>query len=391
MAEIRVERVTKLFKGVRAVDDVSLTIRDGQFMVLLGPSGCGKTTLLRSIAGLEQIDGGLVVIGERNVTDLPPRKRNIAMVFQSYAVFPHMTVFENIAFGLRMRKAPKGDVVRHVREAAELLHIENLLDRYPSQTSGGQRQRIAVARALAMQPQVLLMDEPLSNLDALLRLEARAELKRLLSEIGATTIYVTHDQVEALSMGDQVAVMRSGKLVQVADPLAIYDAPVDRFVGGFIGNPPMNFLPATVARRNGGMVAVLDGAGEVPLDGTGDGVSEHLDRPLLMGVRAENIELTTSPRSGELRGRCLVVEPLGSHNLVTLQVGDEQLKATTRPDDPIRPDEEVGIRIDAGRIRWLDAEHGVAIDHAADVGPGAGGGALRPEEREEDAPATPAG
>ena len=181
MAEIRVERVTKLFKGTRAVDDVSLTVADGEFMVLLGPSGCGKTTLLRSIAGLEQINGGRIVIGERDVTELPPRKRNIAMVFQSYAVFPHMTVFENVAFGLRMRRAPKADVDRQVREAAELLHIENLLDRFPAQTSGGQRQRIAVARALAMKPQVLLMDEPLSNLDALLRLEARAELKRLLS------------------------------------------------------------------------------------------------------------------------------------------------------------------------------------------------------------------
>src|SRR3990170_5525291 len=266
MAEIRVERVTKLFKGARAVDDVSLTIDDGELMVLLGPSGCGKTTLLRSIAGLEQIDGGRIVIGDRNVTELPPRRRNIAMVFQSYAVFPHMTVFDNIAFGLRMRHATKADVDRHVRDAAELLHIENLLDRFPAETSGGQRQRIAVARALAMQPQVLLMDEPLSNLDALLRLEARAELKRLLGEIGATTIYVTHDQVEAMSMGDQVAVMRTGKLVQVADPLTIYDGPVDRFVGGFIGNPPMNFLSATIERRDAGAVAVLGSAGEVTLE-----------------------------------------------------------------------------------------------------------------------------
>ena len=381
MAEIRVERVSKIYKQSRAVDDVSLTINDGEFMVLLGPSGCGKTTLLRSIAGLEQIDGGRIVIGDRDVTELPPRKRNIAMVFQSYAVFPHMTVFENIAFGLRMRKASKTDVTKQVREAAELLHIENLLDRFPAQTSGGQRQRIAVARALAMQPQVLLMGEPLSNLDALLRLEARAELKRLLNEIGSTTIYVTHDQVEAMSMGDRVAVMRSGKLVQVGDPLTIYDGPVDRFVGGFIGNPPMNFLPVNVARRDGNRVAMLADAGEVPLsrqDAMGD-----RGGPALLGIRAENVEIVGPDGPGSLRARVLVIEPLGSHNLVTLAVGAEQLKATTRPDKRLERDQAVGVRIDPDRIRWLDAERGVALD-TTDAGPGAGLGAPRPEERDPD-------
>jgi len=382
MAEIRIERVTKLFKGTRAADDVSLTIGDGEFMVLLGPSGCGKTTLLRSIAGLEQIDGGRIVIGDRDVTELPPRRRNIAMVFQSYAVFPHMTVFENIAFGLRMRRAAKGDIDRQVREAAELLHIENLLDRFPAETSGGQRQRIAVARALAMEPQVLLMDEPLSNLDALLRLEARAELKRLLGEIGSTTIYVTHDQVEAMSMGDRVAVMRAGKLVQVSDPLTIYDAPVDRFVGGFIGNPPMNFLPARAERRDGGRVAVLEDAGEVRL-----AEGEDLDGPVLLGIRAENVELVEAGSTGVLHGRVLVVEPLGSHNLVTLQVGAEQLKATTRPDHRLERDQEVGIRIDADRIRWLDAEREVAIGADAVAGPGAGLGPVTAEERDAGTPA----
>ena len=359
MAEIRVERVTKLFKSVRGVDDVSLTINDGEFMVLLGPSGCGKTTLLRSIAGLEQIDGGRIVIGERDVTALPPRKRNIAMVFQSYAVFPHMTVFDNIAFGLRMHRASSANITKQVNEAAELLHIDNLLDRYPAQTSGGQRQRIAVARALAMQPQVLLMDEPLSNLDALLRLEARAELKRLLAEIGSTTIYVTHDQVEAMSMGDRVAVMRTGRLVQVADPLTIYDGPVDRFVGGFIGNPPMNFLSAIIERRKGAAVVVLPDVGEVPLGGDAD-LGDHAG-PVLLGIRAENVEVRPSPSNGAVRARVLVVEPLGSHNLVTLQIGAEQLKATTRPDERLERDQEVAVVIDAARIRWLDAEHGVAL------------------------------
>src|SRR5918992_1498904 len=275
MAEIRLDRVTKLFGDVRAVDDVDLTIRDGEFMVLLGPSGCGKTTLLRSIAGLEQIDTGRVRIGARHVTVLPPRKRRIAMVFQSYAVCPQLSVFENIAFGLRMTKVPKPDLKRRVESVADLLHISDLLTRYPSQVSGGQRQRIAVARAIAMEPQVLLMDEPLSNLDALLRLEVRAELKRLLLEIGSTTVYVTHDQVEALSMGDRIAVMRAGKLVQVGDPLTIYDAPVDMFVGGSIGNPPMNFLQTRIERRNGSAVAVLEGAGEVAIDGRSAAAQRH--------------------------------------------------------------------------------------------------------------------
>jgi multiple sugar transport system ATP-binding protein len=379
MAEINVERVTKLFKQTRAVDDVSLTVDDGEFMVLLGPSGCGKTTLLRSIAGLEQIDGGRIVIGGRDVTDLPPRRRNISMVFQSYAVFPHMTVFDNIAFGLRMRKASKADVRRHVNEAAELLHIENLLDRYPAQTSGGQRQRIAVARALAMQPQVLLMDEPLSNLDALLRLEARAELKRLLNEIGSTTIYVTHDQVEAMSMGDRVAVMRSGRLVQVGDPLTIYDGPIDRFVGGFIGNPPMNFLPATIERRNGAAHAALPDVGEIPIDAAD---ARGHTGPVLLGIRAENVELLENGEGRGLHGRVLVVEPLGSHNLVTLQVGGEQLKATTRPDQRFERDQDVTVVIDVERIRWMDAEREVALDAGEAVDPDRDHGAPTPEERD---------
>ena len=382
MAEIRIERVSKLFKGARAVDDVSLTIDDGEFMVLLGPSGCGKTTLLRTIAGLEQVDGGRIVIGGREVTDLPARKRNIAMVFQSYAVFPHMTVFDNIAFGLRMHRATKGEIDRHVRDAAELLHIENLLDRYPAQTSGGQRQRIAVARALAMQPQVLLMDEPLSNLDALLRLEARAELKRLLNEIGSTTIYVTHDQVEAMSMGDRVAVMRTGKLVQVGDPLTIYDGPVDRFVGGFIGNPPMNFLPAMIERRDGGSVAVLAGVGEVRLAADDDAAGHS--GPALLGIRAENVEVQPAGADSTLAGRVLVVEPLGSHNLVTLQVGAEQLKATTRPEVRLARDQEVALTIDASRIRWLDAEREVALGEPGTVDAQVDHGPITPEERDAE-------
>lgn len=373
MAQIRLERVTKLFKLVKAVDDVDLTIADGEFMALLGPSGCGKTTLLRSIAGLEEIESGRILIGERDVTGLPPRHRRIAMVFQSYAVFPHMTVFENIAFGLRMAKVRDDELKRRVNAAADLLHISELLQRYPAQTSGGQRQRIAVARAIAMESGVILMDEPLSNLDALLRLEMRAELKRLLKEIGSTTIYVTHDQVEALSMGDRIAVMRAGQIVQVGDPLAIYDAPADRFVGGFIGNPPMNFLPAQLEQADGGLVAVVDGGGRIPLPEPPPELVRRAGRPVLVGIRAENIEVRRAEDhvAGTVPARALVVEPLGSHNLITLALGEVRVKATTRPDYAIAPDEDVALAIDVRRIRWLDAESGTAIGpdpqpHAAD-------------------------
>src|SRR5205814_5452879 len=225
MAEILIERISKTYAGGKtpAVDDVSLTVRDREFMVLLGPSGCGKTTLLRMLAGLEYPDAGRVLIGDRDVTDLPPRKRGIAMVFQSYAVFPHLAVFENIAFGLRMQKRPNEEVKRRVTEAAGMLQLEPYLQRYPAQLSGGQRQRVAVARAIVMEPAVLLMDEPLSNLDALLRLQFRAALKKLVSEVKTTTVYVTHDQVEALSLGDRIAVMREGQIVQVGEPMVVYD------------------------------------------------------------------------------------------------------------------------------------------------------------------------
>jgi multiple sugar transport system ATP-binding protein len=364
VSQIRLERIVKTFKEVRAVDDVSLTIEQGEFMVLLGPSGCGKTTLLRSIAGLEDIDAGSVVIGDRDVTALPPRNRKIAMVFQSYAVFPHMNVFENIAFGLRMQKLGKAVIDQRVRSSADLLHIEDLLERYPSQVSGGQRQRIAVARAIAMESEVLLMDEPLSNLDALLRLEMRAELKRLLSQIGSTTVYVTHDQVEAMSMGDRIAVMRAGKILQLGRPLDIYDAPVDRFVGGFIGNPPMNFVTATIGGSAGKLEATLEGAGAFGVDRAHHPLlSAFADRAVTVGIRAEAIEVAepATVATDLLRARVLVVEPLGSHDLLTVSLAGQQIKVQTRPNVGVRANDEIRLRFEPDRIVWLDPDSGRSV------------------------------
>jgi multiple sugar transport system ATP-binding protein len=353
MADVSFQNVRKSSGKVAAVDDVDLDVTDGEFVVLLGPSGCGKTTLLRCLAGLEKVDSGRVRIGGRDATDLPPRRRRISMVFQSYAVFPHMRVFDNIAFGLRMQKERKAAVRERVKSSAELLHIEDLLDRYPAQLSGGQRQRVAVARAIATKSDVLLMDEPLSNLDALLRLEMRAELKALLRQLGATTIYVTHDQVEALSMGDRIAVMKMGRIVQVDSPLAVYDDPADTYVGGFIGTPPMNFLEAEVedgrVRLSGGAILLPDAAPEL----------EH--RKLLLGIRAEAITVEDEPREDTIRATVIVLEPLGSHNLLTVRSGEDMLKVATPP-HLFRPiDSDVWLRIEPERIRWMDRETGDAI------------------------------
>jgi multiple sugar transport system ATP-binding protein len=364
MAHVRFQGVTKLFGDVAAVDNVDLEVSDGEFVVLLGPSGCGKTTLLRCLAGLERVDGGRVEIGGRDATDLPPRKRRIAMVFQSYAVFPHMRVYDNVAFGLKMQKESKATIKERVEGAAGLLHIEDFLDRYPAQLSGGQRQRVAVARALATNADVLLMDEPLSNLDALLRMEMRAELKALLQKLDATTIYVTHDQVEALSMGDRIAVMNAGRIIQVDSPLAVYDRPADMFVGGFIGTPPMNFVRAEVAIEDGRPVARLGNA-TVRLD---EDARAHAGRTAILGVRAESMEVETAPRDGLVPATVVVVEPLGSHNLLTVRAGDNVLKVSARPDLFPAPESEIWLRIAPDRIRWMERDGGGAMaEETADV------------------------
>jgi multiple sugar transport system ATP-binding protein len=361
MADIKIENVIKKFGDFVAVDNVSLTIEDQEFMVLLGPSGCGKTTLLRAVAGLGMADAGRISIGGKDVTYLPPRQRGISMVFQSYAIFPHMKVYDNVAFGLKMNNVDKAEMDRRVRQAAELLHIEGMLDRYPSKMSGGQRQRVAVARAIAMQSQVLLMDEPLSNLDALLRLEMRAELKRLLAEIKATTIYVTHDQIEALSMGDRIAVMRHGAILQCDHPTVVYDQPASDFVGGFIGNPPMNFLDAQVQRHNGAVEVAIGDFKLAPHHLFQPVLQPYDGKPIVVGIRAENMETLAEPAADALKVRVLVVEPLGSQNLLTVKIGANTVKVSTHPSFTVAADQDVWLRFPAEKIRWVDRDNGQVL------------------------------
>lgn len=358
MAGIHFQTVRKIFGKTTIIKDISLDINDGEFMVLLGPSGCGKTTLLRCLAGLEHVDGGRVLIGERDVTDLAPRDRKIAMVFQSYAVFPHLTVFDNIAFGLKMQNRPSDEIKKRVNQGAELLQLTDYLKRYPAQLSGGQRQRVAVARAIVMQAAVLLMDEPLSNLDALLRLQMRAELKRLHSEIKATTIYVTHDQIEALSLGDRIAVMQEGKIVQCDVPMNIYNYPANMFIGGFIGTPPMNFLKGAInadGSVNVGESKIAPAASLKPAFAARNG------KPILLGIRPENLTLVPGQQANAICAHVLVVEPLGSHKLLTMQVGAEMIKVSVAPDQPVAPNNDLWLHFDPDKIRWMDAESRQAI------------------------------
>jgi multiple sugar transport system ATP-binding protein len=355
MSNVTVQNLVKTFSagGKRATDDVSLEVADGEFLVLVGPSGCGKTTLLRMVAGLETPDSGTVSIGGRDVTDLPARERGLSMVFQSYAIFPHMKVRQNIGFGLTMRKVPKDEFDRRVKQAAELLHLEEFLDRYPAQLSGGQRQRVAVARAIVVDAAVLLMDEPLSNLDALLRLQFRAELKRIVSQIGTTTLYVTHDQAEAMSLGDRVAVMRDGKVAQLGAPLEVYDRPADRFVGGFLGSPPMNFLSARVRDST---LAIGDASLPAP-----DHLGAWEGREVVVGVRAENIQVSTEPAAGWVPVQVEVVEPTGAAVLLTVRLADHQLKVQAPATFPATPDTTVHLQTAPGALRFYDPETGLAL------------------------------
>ena len=359
MSGLRLDRIGRTYSSGRvpAVRDVSLSIADGEFVVLVGPSGCGKTTLLRTIAGLEHPDVGRVFIGERDVTELAPRKRGIAMVFQSYAVFPHLTVFDNIAFGLRMQKRSVAEIRDRVEQACAMLELEGYLGRYPAQLSGGQRQRVAVARAIVMQPAVLLMDEPLSNLDALLRLQFRAELKKLVNDVRTTTLYVTHDQLEAMSLGDRIGVMRDGSLIQVDAPMVVYEHPATDFVGSFIGSPPMNFLRGVASARGDGACVHI---GTQPVRAPSY-VLEAGD--VLLGIRAENVRAFAAPpaESESLVAETLVVEPLGAYLLVTARVAGQVLKVTTRVDFPARSGQPIWLAPEPDCIRWHRASDGTAL------------------------------
>ncbi|MEB3861843.1 MAG: ABC transporter ATP-binding protein [Desulfurococcales archaeon] len=328
MVEVRLQGVVKRFGRTTALKGINLEVRDGEVMVLLGPSGCGKTTTLRIIAGLEKPDEGRVYFGDRDVTFLPPRERNISMVFQSYAVWPHMKVYENIAFPLKIKKVPEQEVRRRVKWAAELLQIEDLLDRYPHQLSGGQRQRVAVARAIVVEPEVLLMDEPLSNLDALLRVRMRSEIKKLQRRVGVTMIYVTHDQTEAMVIADRIAVMSEGRIMQVGPPEEVYEDPANTFVAGFLGSPSMNLVEAE-ARPSGGSTAILLGHGEIRIPKQLEGGR------VIVGVRPERI-LFKPPSEDHvaLEAEIDFIENLGSDKIIHLRLGDTLLVAKTVEEPP---------------------------------------------------------
>lgn len=349
MAVIEIKNVAKRFGDYQALSDINLTIDDREFMVLLGASGCGKTTLLRIVAGLETATTGEVWIAGRRVDHLPPKDRGIAMVFQNYAVFPHLTVFENIGFGLRMAKVPNAEVTERVERAASLMHIEALLKRYSGELSGGQRQRVAVARALVMEPDVILMDEPLSNLDALLRLEMRAELKGVLAQSKTTAIYVTHDQVEAMSLADRISVMHEGNIVQAATPIEVYRHPATAFVGGFIGNPPMNFLPAENAGGRTWRVAgqIFEGP--------------DTTAPVTFAIRPEDVRLADHGLPAFVK----LVEPLGAHLLVTCDVAGTMFRAVLDSELSLSHGDALTLAPQPGRIRWFDPASTLAIPGAA--------------------------
>ena len=328
MSAIRVENVHKTYpNGFVAVRGVDLTAEDGEFLVLVGPSGCGKTTLLRMIAGLESVSSGRIVIGDEDVTNVPPQGRDVAMVFQDYALYPHMTVADNLAFGLRLSKMPRAERERRVARVATTLGLQELLDRKPGALSGGQRQRVAMGRAIAREPQAFLMDEPLSNLDAKLRTQMRAEISLLHKDLAVTTIYVTHDQVEAMTLGERVAVMRKGALQQVAPPQELYDRPANLFVAGFIGSPSMNFVEGALESTDGGLIVVF-GNERIALDdkerADHHSLGDHLGKKVIVGIRPEHLEDAALAANGRpdrrLHGLVRLKEPLGSEIVVHFQI-----------------------------------------------------------------------
>jgi sn-glycerol 3-phosphate transport system ATP-binding protein/multiple sugar transport system ATP-binding protein len=360
MAEIRIENLVKIFpNGTVAVDGVSLDIADGEFFVLLGPSGCGKTTTLRCVAGLEHQTEGDISIGERLVNDLPPADRDIAFVFQFYALYPHMKAYDNIAFPLRAAGVPKDEVDARVRSVAQTLKIEYALSRRPKRLSSGEQQRVALGRAMVRRPHVYLLDEPLTNLDASLRADLRVELKRLQHELGTTTLYVTHDQTEAMSMGHRIAVMNEGHLQQAGTPMDVYNHPATLFVAGFIGSPPMNFIDVTLEDGP----ALVNSSGEFRLR-VDTAYAERLPvkTPLKLGVRSENLHIVADPGAGELPAEVYVCEPLGDETIYGLRfAGDHVLLAKAPPTLDLETGQNVGVNFDHAHIHVFDTKNGKAL------------------------------
>jgi len=367
MAKVTLEHIWKRYGDIVAVHDVTLEARDQEFLVLVGPSGCGKSTTLRMVAGLDDISDGTVSIGERVVNDLSPKDRDIAMVFQSYALYPHMNVFDNMAFGLKLRKTPKDEIKRRVQEAGEILGITALLDRKPKQLSGGQRQRVALGRAIVRNPAVFLMDEPLSNLDAKLRVQTRAEISKLHQRLKTTFIYVTHDQTEAMTMGDRIAVMKDGFLQQIDKPSVLYDFPNNTFVAGFIGSPAMNLLTGEVS-LDGGRASFRAQGVDVPLPDTlSDAARQQNASKVLLGVRPEHIQPTSTFNGNApntMDASVEVVEHLGSEILVYLGKDGSTLTARFPTDADVEPGQNVSVAFDPENLHLFDQESGNAIGHS---------------------------
>jgi ABC-type sugar transport system ATPase subunit len=353
---VRFEKVSKQFGAHRALREVDLDIEPGECLVLLGPSGCGKTTLLRLLAGLEEVDTGRILIGDRDVAEVKPADRDVAMVFQNYALYPHLTVFENVAFPLRARRTSSEEIDRRVHAALLRMDLTALVSRKPSQLSGGQQQRVALARALVRNPAVYLMDEPLSNLDAQLRLQTRTELRRLQQELRTTTVYVTHDQSEAMTLGDRIALLREGAIEQVGPPLELYRRPVSRFVATFLGSPPINIWPAAL-----GPEGTLTAAGvAIALDRSTGSVS--MPSMVEVGVRPEDVAVFENPGPGRTSGRVLLAEPMGNETIVTLQSEATRVVARASADFRARPEAPAFFSVSTDKVLFFDAETGRRFD-----------------------------
>ena len=360
MATVTFDHVFKRFGEVIAVNDLSLEIGDGEFMVLVGPSGCGKTTSLRMIAGLEEISEGTLRIGDRVVNDVAPKDRDIAMVFQSYALYPHMSVRENLAFGLKLRKVAKSEIEKRINDAAGILQLEKLLERKPKELSGGQRQRVALGRAIVREPAVFLMDEPLSNLDAKLRVQTRAEIARLHQRLGTTMVYVTHDQVEAMTMGQRIAVMSDGLLQQVGTPQALYDHPVNRFVAGFIGSPSMNFIE--VNSPGGGATQLSEGGFTFPLPPSFREALQSAGSKVIAGFRPEHLELAdVGGTVATIQGTADVVEYLGNEELLHVTSDKREIVAIVESSFKVKPGDVVTLRLPMEKLHLFNTETGASL------------------------------